>query len=238
MVAPLKQQLTLDIGLRSECRFDNFFVGENQHLLDKLKHINADDFCYFLWGPQASGKTHLLNALCQHFQKSRSVDNKSSHLAYLCLSKSAAYPAEILQGMDRYPLVCIDNVDEIFTDSLWEEALFNLFNQLRDHGGILVLSAAKPLNESVINLADLKSRLSSGLVFQIKVLNDDDKAKVLQQNARERGINLETGVIDYILSRGARSMSELMDLLDIIDRESLQQKRLITIPFLKKLFSW
>ena len=238
MATPHKQQLTLDIGLRSECRFDNFVVGENQHLLDELKRINSDDFCYFLWGPQASGKTHLLNALCQYFQQGKRAENKSSHLAYLCLTQAAVYPPEILEGLEQYPLVCIDNVDEVFCDPRWEEALFNLFNQLREQGGILVLSATKPVNESVIKLADLKSRLSSGLVFQIKVLNDEQKAQVLKQNAHERGIKLEAEVVDFILSRGSRSMSELIALLDKIDRESLQQKRVITIPFLKTLFSW
>jgi len=238
MPIALKQQLTLDITLRHEWRFDNFIAGDNQQVVDKLININSDDFCYFLWGSQGSGKTHLLNALCQSFQQNRNAEGKKSYLAYFSLSEATPYPAEILEGLENYPLVCIDNIDVIFSNNLWELALFNLFNQLRENGGILVLSASKSLSESVINLADLKSRLSSGLIFQVKTLSDENKAQVLQQNARERGIKLEADVIDFILNRGPRSMSGLISLLDTIDKESLQQKRLITIPFLKTLFSW
>lgn len=233
-----KQQLTLDIALRNEWRFDNFEVGENLQLLEKLKTINTHDFCYYLWGAQSSGKTHLLNALCQYFQEMRKAENKSNHLAYLSLAQPFMYTVEILEGLEAYPLVCIDNVDQIFANSEWELALFKLFNQLRDRDGILVLSAASPLSEYSIQLPDLKSRLSSALVFQIKPLDDESKARLLQQMARERGIKLEAEVIEFILNRGSRSMSELINLLDTLDQESLKQKRMITIPFVKSIFSW
>ncbi|WP_436971949.1 HdaA/DnaA family protein, partial [Pseudomonas aeruginosa] len=41
-----------------------------------------------------------------------------------------------------------------------------------------------------------------------------------------------------ILNRGSRSMNSLFDLLEQLDRASLQAQRKLTIPFLKETLGW
>ncbi|RML27489.1 Regulatory inactivation of DnaA Hda protein, partial [Pseudomonas syringae pv. maculicola] len=42
----------------------------------------------------------------------------------------------------------------------------------------------------------------------------------------------------FILTRGTRSMSALFELLERLDQASLQEKRKLTIPFLKETLGW
>ena len=63
---PMKQ-LALDIGLASDPSFDNFFIGPNEAAVKQLA-LWADSPAHspvptYLWGGEASGKTHLLKAV-------------------------------------------------------------------------------------------------------------------------------------------------------------------------------
>jgi len=79
----MNDQLVLDIQLRSDLKFDNFLLGDNEQVLTNIKNIQKEHDCYFLWGVKGSGKTHLLNALCHDFQH-RFPDTS---LAYLPLGE-------------------------------------------------------------------------------------------------------------------------------------------------------
>ncbi len=81
----------------------------------------------------------------------------------------------------------------------WEEALFDLFNRLRDAKTRLLVAADKPPKNLDIVLPDLVSRLSWGLVFQVQPLNDNDKVLALQLRAHLRGLDMSEEVARYIL---------------------------------------
>ncbi|MGU2568375.1 HdaA/DnaA family protein, partial [Pseudomonas aeruginosa] len=52
------------------------------------------------------------------------------------------------------------------------------------------------------------------------------------------GLHLTDEVGRFILNRGSRSMNSLFDLLEQLDRASLQAQRKLTIPFLKETLGW
>ena len=70
------------------------------------------------------------------------------------------------------------------------------------------------------------------LIFQLHGLSDEDKLRALQLRASRRGLHLTDEVGRFILNRGSRSMNSLFDLLEQLDRASLQAQRKLTIPFL------
>ena len=113
-----------------------------------------------------------------------------------------------------------------------------LFTRLRDSGRRLLLAASASPRELPIKLPDLKSRLTLALVFQMRGLSDEDKLRALQFRASRRGLHLTDEVGHFILTRGARSMSALFDLLERLDQASLQAQRKLTIPFLKETLGW
>ena len=105
-------------------------------------------------------------------------------------------------------------------------------------GRRLLIAASTSPRELPVKLADLKSRLTLALIFQMRPLSDEDKLRALQLRASRRGLHLTDEVGHFILTRGTRSMSALFDLLEQLDQASLQAQRKLTIPFLKETLGW
>jgi len=220
------QQIPLDLRLRAEATFDNFVSAGNESLLHTLRE--TDEHYVYLWGEEACGKTHLLQALCHQVYQ----HNKTA--AYIPLADDDISEADILNGLEMMDLVCIDDLQVIAGQAQWEVALFNLFNQVRERGGRLVLAARYAPNRTQIKLADLVSRLNWGVVFQMLNLPDQDKIEVLQLRAAQLGLELSTEVAEYLLKRSPRDMATLFALLARLDTASLTEQRRLTIPFVRQ----
>lgn len=221
-------QLPLHLGLRDDALFDNFFVGENAQVMAALKALHEQFIlCY---GETGSGRTHLLQAVCHHFENDKKI-------FYLPLSEHASFSPDIFDALETQDIVCIDDVDTIAGDSTWEEALFHFYNRARDNHAHLLLSATKPPQQINITLPDLKSRLSAALSLEIKSLKDHDKIAALQLRATARGLTLSNEVVNYLLHHHSRNMRDLMQLLTTCDEISLITKRKLTIPFVKKILA-
>jgi DnaA family protein len=80
---------------------------------------------------------------------------------------------------------------------------------------------------------DLKSRLAWGLVYQVKLLSDEERSTYLRAEAARRGMQLPDEVIAYLLTHMRRDMRSLNAVLDRIDQVSLELKRPITLPLVR-----
>jgi len=185
-----------------------------------------------LWGKHGVGRTHLLQAACLRFEQ------MGEPAVYLPLAELMDRGIGIFDHLEQYELVCLDDLQAIAGKAEWEEALFHLFNRLRDSGRRLLIAASTSPRELPIKLADLKSRMTLALIFQMRPLSDEDKLRALQLRASRRGLHLTDEVGHFILTRGTRSMSALFDLLEQLDQASLQAQRKLTIPFLKETLGW
>lgn len=226
----MNNQLPLSLQAPENASFDNFIVGQNQQLIFSL--LDDNEQLIFLWGEHHSGKSHLLQAMVEHYR------NLGLNCLYIPLQVnddgSPELSYELLTGLEEMDLLCLDDIHNIISEPQWEEALFHFFNRIRDNKGRLVLSANANAVNLDIHLNDLKSRLSWGLTYQCQALSDDDKVKALQLRAQQRGFSLTDDVVRYLLTHVSRSMLELMMLLDKLDYESLVEQRKISIPFIKK----
>jgi recombination protein RecA len=100
----LKQQ-ALNICLKDDASFNNFFIGNNEQLVNVLKNIHNDSNSFiYLWGLNGSGKTHLLSALCQLLG-----ENKGS-VAYLPLEDFKRFDPQVLNDLEQMDVVVIDSV--------------------------------------------------------------------------------------------------------------------------------
>ncbi|KHO65610.1 DnaA regulatory inactivator Hda [Pseudomonas flexibilis] len=230
-------QLPLGVRLRDDATFANYYPGANAAALGYVERLcDADagwaENLIYLWGNDGVGRSHLLQAACLRFEQ------HGEPALYLPLGEVVTLGPELLDNLEQYELVCLDDLDAIAGRADWEEALFHLFNRLRDAGRRLLLAASASPRELGIQLPDLQSRLSLSLVFQLQELSDEDKLRALQLRASRRGLHLTDEVGRFILTRGARSMSALFDLLEQLDQASLQAQRRLTIPFLKETLGW
>lgn len=230
-------QLPLGVRLRDDATFANYYPGANAAALGYVERLCEADAGWteslmYLWGSDGVGRTHLLQAACLRFEQ------RGEQAVYLPLAEVVQHGPELLDNLEQCELVCLDDLDAIAGNAVWEEALFHLFNRLRDSGRRLLLAAGASPRELLITLPDLKSRLTLALVFQLQTLSDEDKLRALQLRASRRGLHLTDEVGRFILTRGTRSMSALFELLEQLDQASLQAQRKLTIPFLKETLGW
>ena len=229
------QQLLLGFQLDKTATLENFQTAETdqqlmQHLRDKVV-AGLEPFT-FIWGIPGVGKTHLLQALCHE------VACVGGTSIYLPLSRTDQMAPELLEGLEHLDLVCLDDVDAIAGQPGWEQALFNFYNRARIDDVRLVITGHSPPGELRIQLPDLRSRLQSGVVFQLHELSDHEKVDLLKRRASLLGIGLPEQVIDYVLHRHDRQVAALLLFLQELDKLSLEQKRPITIPLVRQLMNW
>lgn len=210
-------QLLLDIAPATQPTLDNFVAGRNLELLSALRHAltGGSERSFYLWGETGSGKSHLLKA-CVH--------------AALDASRRANYA----QGSvpQHAEIVAMDDTESL--DDAAQIELFNLYNRMRDSGGILLVSGKlAPLHLKLRD--DLRTRLGWGLVYQVHGLNDEEKTEALSQHARAKGFSLPPEVAQYLLRHGSRALSSLMAVLDALDEHSLRLHRAPSVPLLKEI---
>ena len=219
-------QLVLPIRLADHAVFESFLAAGNDALVATLGALADGDSGHgcWLWGAPATGKTHLLQAVCER---------AGDRAVYVPLSLLADAGPEVLEGLARRELVCIDDLDAVLGDAAWEVALFDLCNQLTDGGGQLVVAASAAPRESAIVLADLASRLSRLAVFRVQPLDDEQRIAALKLRAKHRGLDLPDESARYLIKRSRRDMASLYELLDKLDLEALRAQRRLTIPFVR-----
>lgn len=224
-------QLPLGLSLDPGRRFESYWPGPNQVVVDMLRHMASGrgEQQAFIWGGDGRGKTHLLHATC-----ACAVEHGFNAA---CLSPFAAdVPlSDRFQGLESLSLVCIDDLDRYEFNESVEFALFDLINRLRDSGTRLVFGAGRGPVDLPLNLADLASRVRWGPVIRLLPLDDDQTLDALRMRADLLGLQMPVEVATYMLRRFRRSMPELVGCLERLDRASMAAQRALTIPFVRQV---
>ncbi len=230
----LNRQLALGLGLPDNALLDTYYPGDNVQALTHIKKIarGQGDFFLYLWGNPGSGCSHLLQGACHLASE---MNRSSMYLPLAQLYQQAQSP-DILKHLEQLDLVCLDDIQVIAGNCIWEEALFHLYNRLRDGGRThCVIAGMHPCKSLGIQLPDLQSRLAWGVTYHLHLLGDEDKFNALHLRAKMRGLDLPLDVGQFILRRAARNMGELYQLLEKLDEASMAAQRRLTIPFVKSL---
>jgi DnaA family protein len=221
------KQLAFDFSIATPSVFDNFVVGRNAELVQRLRGLGAaraDERFVYLWGGAGSGRTHLLRAAIAALQSA------GSHASYLACTAETQIP-QTLHHMD---VVAVDDVQHLGEPG--QIGLFNLYNALRETSGTL-LAAGDVAPVQLRLRADVVTRLGWGLVYQVHGLTDVEKAAALGARASARGFTLQPDVSQYLLTHARRDMPALLAMLDALDRYSLEAKRPVTVPLLRELLA-
>jgi DnaA family protein len=227
----MKNQLPLSLKWADYATFENYVAGNNLEAINFLKEFFvASEHNILLQGGRGVGLTHLLQACCHAFT------HQGKTAVYLPLKSQAVRP-QMLEGLENLSLICIDDVDTVSQNRIWEEALFHLFNRSTMNKSKIIFSSHSNLQELNWVLPDLKSRLYSGIVFNIKSINDDEKIKAIQQRGKARGLMISQEIGHYLLSRWPRDMNQLFEALTRLDEASLITQRRLTIPFVKTILN-
>ena len=226
-------QLTLPVSLRDDATFSSFLfppVLQPLQLVLEAQLNEGEQFVY-LHGAAGSGRSHLLQAACHSAPAGAAL--------FLPLDQlSEMRPDDVLAGVESLALLSLDNLHSVVGRSDWEEALFHLFNRVRESGSRLLVSADCAPRQLSVELPDLQSRLSSGVVFRLEEPDDEAKRQILQFRARQRGMNLGEETSNYIFARAGRSLPELIAILEQLDGASMAAQRQLSIPFVRETLGW
>ena len=219
------KQLTLPIAMARAPTLEGFSAGPNEPALAHLKlwagSPTRSPVPTYLWGPTASGKTHLLLAVREALRE------QGASVGWL--DASVREPDDF---DERWAVVLMDDT-HLYT-AVQQHAAFSWFVQAQAlQRGVLAAGALPPPDLRLRE--DLRTRLGWGHVFQLQVLSEPERRAVLRQAADGRGVFLSDEVMDFMLTRFSRDLGHLMQLLEQLDAYALQTQRAITIPLIKSM---
>ena len=214
------RQLPLDLAHTPGLSRDDLIASEANKaavaLIDRWPEWPAP--VTVLTGPAGSGKSHMA-AIWKEI-------SGATELAAGALDEAAA-------GAAASGAVLIDDVGPGGVD---EVGLFHLINAIRQEGGHLLLCSRLPLSEWGIALPDLSSRLKAAASVEIGTPDDVLLAGVLTKLFADRQVEVEPHVIQFLVRRMERSLSEAIGLVDALDRAALASKSRISRALAAEVF--
>ena len=217
-------QLGLPISLNSKMLLANLIA--NDELLELLEQsfLNKKSSEIYLYGPSGHGKTHFLQGF---ILKALSEDKNAIYID--CINN---FPEHLVDLISQLNFISFDNVDLISQES--QELFFDLYNRARQ-AGVNILSSGSNIPSDLSIIKDLKTRLSLAAVYKLEELNDVSTARVLNNQMNDRNLAVDSKVYEYLFKNYSRDLKTLLSAMDELDKLSLQSKKSISIPFVKKI---
>lgn len=153
-----------------------------------------------------------------------------SHLAKIWADRSGASylepnPDEPLPDLGDGKYFVVDGLDR---GNIGENWLFHVINSVRaQQGGVILTSRLWP-GEWGISLPDLTSRLKTAHLVELNEPDDALLHGVLIKLFSDRQLQVESQVIDYLVTRMERSLASAQDVVKRLDALSLATKRSVT----------
>lgn len=218
------------MGLRERAVFDSFIVGPNALAVAQLQAVGRGEVSgvYWLSGPSAVGKSHLLQATCAL---------RGTDAVYLSLQQLLQFGPESLDGWHAARVVAIDDAGIVAGDRNWEQALFRLYREAEERRASLLLAARVPPQGLTIGLPDLASRFAAAALLTLGALDEIAQREALRTRAAARGLELPEDTVLYLQRRFRRDLSTLYELLDTIDDAALRAQRRLTVPFIREVLA-
>lgn len=221
----INAQLPLGVQLRDRPDFESYYAGPNRDVVGALYDVAAGQPPgLYLYGTRGQGKSHLLQA-CVH-----AADRAGRRTAYLPLADLAEVGPAALAGLEHHDVLCLDDLDTVVADRDWAVALLRLLDRRRTEGQAVLVAAEAALERLPCAFEDLRSRLSVLSVYGLRPLDDVNRANLLAERMKGRGLHMPGEVARFLLARLPRDTGTLIEAVDRLDAASLSAKRRVTIP--------
>jgi chromosomal replication initiation ATPase DnaA len=218
-------QLVLNLGHRTALGRDDFLVSDcNTYAvswIDKWPNWPASGLV--IWGPQASGK---------------------SHLGHVWMSRIGA-PLLTVNDLDineppdlvtPHPAIYIDDLADIAGNYEREVSFLHVYNLVVEQGKYILLSSRTPPGRWNVKLADLRSRLNALPAVMIASPDDRILEAVLLKLFSDRQLEVGIEVVQFAITRMIRTFAAAEKLVHTVDLTALATKRRVTIPLLREVF--
>jgi len=225
-------QFIFDFPVIPRFSFENFVVcgGNNTayRFAQKLASDASENLLY-VYGPEGSGKTHLLTAL------SNAIDGRyfSFREAETLYSGGGGF-AGLREHFEGAGALVLDDLHLLPDSQEARVELWELFNAYYSSGKKIAIAGLTPPKELPHLDGHLTSRLLWGLVARMDVSDDGSRRMILKKLAEDRHMALPDDVIDQMLLRVRRDIPSLVYALETINRLAISTKRKIGLKLAKE----
>ena len=208
------EQSYFNYNLKPGLSIDDFFVStSNKKAYSFILNNKIDNKKILLIGPNKSGKTHLGKI----WQKNNNAVSYENNFEIILNYKKNIFIDDFLKNIN-------------------EEQIFHLINHCSINKLTILLTSNKELFEHNFLLKDLVSRLKTFNLLRINLPDDDLIINLIIKLLHDKQIIIKNKeIFHYILKRIERSYEDTFLLIENIDKLSLEKKRELTIPLIKKL---
>ncbi len=217
---PGVKPIELDPHLNDSYTFERFIEGDCNRLARAASWSIAQDpggtsFNPFLvYGGVGLGKTHLIQAIGNYALANghaKTVRYVSSEMftAEFVQSIQTNRIAEFSQFYRAVDVLIVDDVQFFSSKEKTQEEFFHIFNELRQLGKQIVLSADRPPRDIVGIEERLLSRFQWGLIADVQPPEYETRVAILNRRANDDGTQIKAEVIEYIATHVKSNIREL-----------------------------
>ena len=206
-------------GLNPQYTFDTFVVGQNSELAYAAstavaKSPGSQYNPLFIYGGVGLGKTHLMHAVGNQIQKS----DPNLKILYVTSEKfTNDYVAALGQKrMDSFKalyrnvdMLLVDDIQFIAGKEQTQEVFFHTFNELRDKGKQIILTADRLPKDIPAIEQRLVSRFEWGMVADISAPNLETRIAILQTKLGKKGVEVSKEITEFIAENVVNNIREL-----------------------------
>jgi chromosomal replication initiation ATPase DnaA len=220
------EQIPLDLGHRTALARNDFLVAPNNQ--DAVAWIDLwpewPAPCLILYGPVASGKTHLGAVWAEQSSA-------------ICMKASAINEDVIRDIAEMNHHVIIEDADSLIGNLVGEKGLFHLYNIFKEEKRSVLITLQEPPVRRTFALPDLASRLRAAPSVAIREPDEQLITALLVKLFSDRQIRIGADVLNYILPRIERSFEAVRDLVEQADNKAMIEKRNISIPLIRDILN-
>lgn len=213
-------------NLNPRYTFDTFVVGPFNQLAHAAAKavIEKPGLTYnplFIYGSTGRGKTHLIQAIGNHFKKTHA----SKKVLYVTSERFAIdYINAVRNGRANsfkdqyraYDVLVMDDVQFIANTEKTQEELFHLFNALHDNNKQIIFSSDKH-PAMLPGFEDrIKGRFGAGMVAEIPEPDVESRVAIIRAKLDSHGFSLADDIIQYIAENVRGNIRELEGILNMI----------------------
>jgi chromosomal replication initiator protein len=206
-------------GLRPQYTFDNFVVGENNHLASAAAQAVADRLAQvynplYIHSPSGLGKTHLMQAI-----GNRVLERDPTVTVHYVSSEN--FMNELIQAIrngstmdfkNRYrsvDLLLIDDIQFIAGRETTQQEFFHTFNALYDANKQIVVSSDVSPSEISSLEERLRTRFQWGLITDIQSPNFEERVAILKKKIEKQDIIIPEDVLLYMAENIKNNIRDL-----------------------------
>lgn len=252
--------------------FNSFVVGHSNQFAYAAAKAVADNpgatafNPLVIYGGVGLGKTHILQAMAQHYLNSNGYDPSVHRVIYVSSEKFTmdfilSLQNKLTHQYSQYyrtaNLLLVDDIQFFNNKERTQEEFFHIFNDLHQKGKQIVLTMDCPPSQ-LKGLADrLINRFQWGLVTDIQPPDFETRIAILKKKAETDGVYLDNSIAEFIADNITSNIRELEGSLirllaysslhgtdislemaaDVLGDTIRKTSRLITIESVQKLVS-